>query len=48
MRLAATGEILVSRTVRELVIGSELTFTDRGEHHLKGMPDRWSPYAASV
>ena len=31
-----------------LVIGSELTFTDRGEHHLKGIPDRWAVYAASV
>ena len=30
-RLAETGEILVSRTVRDLVIGSELTFTERGE-----------------
>ena len=36
--LAATGEILVSRTVRDLVIGSELRFTDRGEHELKGIP----------
>ena len=46
--LANAREILVSRTVRDLVIGSELTFTDRGEHHLKGVPDRWALYAASV
>ena len=46
--LADAREILVSRTVRDLVIGSELTFTDRGEHHLKGIPDRWALYAASV
>jgi class 3 adenylate cyclase len=46
--LADAGEILVSRTVRDLVIGSELTFTDRGEHDLKGIPDRWPLYAASV
>ena len=45
--LADAGEILVSRTVRDLVIGSELTFSDRGEHELKGIPDRWAPYVAS-
>lgn len=43
--LAAAGETLVSSTVRDLVIGSELTFTDRGEHELKGIPNRWSLYA---
>ena len=45
MSVAGTGEILVSRTVRDLVIGSELTFADHGEHELKGIPDRWSLYA---
>lgn len=44
--LAGTDEILVSRTVRDLVIGSELTFSERGEHELKGIPDRWAIYAA--
>jgi class 3 adenylate cyclase len=44
--LAGAGEILVSRTVRDLVIGSELRFTDRGEHELKGIPDHWAVYAA--
>lgn len=47
MSLAGGGEILASRTVRDLVIGSELTFTDRGEHELKGIPDRWSLYAVT-
>ncbi len=47
VRLAQTGEILVSRTVRDLVIGSELAFTARGEHDLKGLPDRWALYAAA-
>jgi class 3 adenylate cyclase len=47
MSLAGTGEILASRTVRDLVIGSELTFVDRGEHELKGIPDRWSLYAVA-
>jgi class 3 adenylate cyclase len=45
--LAGPGEVLVSRTVRDLVAGSGLTFTDRGEHELKGVPDRWQVYAAS-
>ena len=40
--LAGAGEILVSRTVKDLVIGGELAFTDRGEHELRGIPDRWS------
>jgi class 3 adenylate cyclase len=47
MGLAGAGEILVSRTVKDLVIGSELTFKDRGEHQLKGIPDRWSIYAVT-
>jgi class 3 adenylate cyclase len=46
MSLADAGETLVSRTVCDLVIGSELTFTDRGEHELKGVPSRWALYAA--
>jgi class 3 adenylate cyclase len=47
MGLGQSGEILVSRTVRDLVIGSELTFTERGEHDLKGIPDRWALYAVA-
>jgi class 3 adenylate cyclase len=47
MSLADGGEVLVSRTVRDLVIGSELTFSDRGEHELKGIPDRWALYAVT-
>jgi class 3 adenylate cyclase len=43
--MAEAGEVLVSRTVRDLVNGSELRFTERGEHVLKGIPDRWSLYA---
>lgn len=45
MGLAQDGEVLVSRTVRDLVIGSELRFAEHGEHELKGIPDRWSVYA---
>ena len=33
--------VLVSRTVSDLVVGSGLTFADRGTHTLKGVPDRW-------
>ena len=44
--LAGPHEVLVSRTVRDLVAGSGLSFTDRGEHELKGVPERWQIYAA--
>ena len=46
-RVAATGnsgEIVVSSTVKELMAGSELTFLDRGEHELKGVPGTWRLY----
>ena len=39
--LAGPGEVLVSSTVKELVAGSGITFTDRGSHVLKGVPDEW-------
>jgi class 3 adenylate cyclase len=39
--LAGTSEVLVSRTVKDLVAGSGLRFEDAGEHELKGIPDRW-------
>lgn len=39
--LAGPGEILVSRTVKDLVAGSELKFHDKGTHRLKGVPDEW-------
>jgi pimeloyl-ACP methyl ester carboxylesterase len=39
--MANAGEVLVSRTVKDLVAGSGLEFEDRGEHSLKGVPDRW-------
>jgi class 3 adenylate cyclase/pimeloyl-ACP methyl ester carboxylesterase len=45
--LAGPHEVLVSRTVRDLVAGSGLAFTDRGEYELKGVPDRWQIYVAS-
>jgi class 3 adenylate cyclase len=44
--LAGPGEVLVSRTVTDLVTGSGLGFDDRGEHELKGVPGRWQLFAA--
>jgi len=41
MAVAGPGEIVVSRTVRELVRGSSLQFEDRGLHHLKGIEGEW-------
>lgn len=43
--LAGPGEILVSRTVRDLVTGAGLQFEDRGAYVLKGVPDEWNVYA---
>ena len=43
--LAAPGEILVSGTVRDLVTGSGLRFTERGLHQLKGMEGDWPVFA---
>jgi class 3 adenylate cyclase len=42
--LAGPGEVVVSRTVTDLVAGSGLAFEDRGEHDLKGVPGRWRAY----
>jgi class 3 adenylate cyclase len=44
---AGPGEVLASRTVVDLVAGSGITFIDRGERELKGVPDRWQLYAAA-
>jgi class 3 adenylate cyclase len=41
---AEPGEVLASRTVVDLVAGSGLSFDDRGEHELKGVPGRWQLY----
>jgi class 3 adenylate cyclase len=45
--LAAPGEVLVSRTVMDLVAGSGLRFADRGKHSLKGLPGEIEIYAAA-
>ena len=43
--LADAGEVLVSRTVKDLVAGSGIMFKDRGLHTLKGIPDQWQVYS---
>jgi class 3 adenylate cyclase len=43
--LAGPGEVLVSSTVRELVVGSGLDFAARGAHPLKGAPGEWRLFA---
>jgi class 3 adenylate cyclase len=43
--LAGAGEVLVSRTVTDLVAGSGIEFEDRGEHELKGVPGTWHLYS---
>jgi class 3 adenylate cyclase len=43
--LAGAGEVLVSGTVRDLVVGSGFDFVDRGTHELKGVPGEWRLFA---
>jgi class 3 adenylate cyclase len=45
---AEAGEILCSRTVKDLVAGSGFSFADRGSHSLKGIPDDWQLYAVEL
>jgi class 3 adenylate cyclase len=45
--LAGPGEVLVSRTVKDLVAGSGIEFVSRGLHELKGFPEPWEIFALS-
>jgi len=45
---AGPGEVLVSRTVTDLVADSGIEYADRGEHALKGVPGRWRLYAVAA
>jgi class 3 adenylate cyclase len=45
---AASQEVLVSRTVVDLVVGSGIEFADRGEHELKGVPGSWRLFAVEA
>ena len=44
---ASPSEVLVSGTVKDLVVGSGIDFEDRGEHELRGVPGEWRLYAVS-
>jgi class 3 adenylate cyclase len=46
--LAGAGQLLVSRTVADHVVGSGIEFEDRGEHQLKGVPGTWRLYAVAT
>jgi class 3 adenylate cyclase len=43
--MAGSDEVLVTGTVRDLVVGSGIVFDDRGRHNLKGVPDEWQVLA---
>jgi class 3 adenylate cyclase/pimeloyl-ACP methyl ester carboxylesterase len=45
MAAASGREVLVSRTVKDLVVGSGINFGDRGEHALKGVPGTWQLFS---
>jgi len=45
---ANAGEVLVSSTVRDLVAGSGIEFTERGGHELKGIPGEWRLFAPEL
>ncbi|MBW1832754.1 MAG: hypothetical protein JRJ10_13845 [Deltaproteobacteria bacterium] len=46
--LASPGEVRVSRTVRDLVVGSGLGFSERGTHELPGAGESWELYAVDA
>jgi pimeloyl-ACP methyl ester carboxylesterase len=46
--LATPGEVLVTSTVRDLVVGSGIEFADRGRHTLRGIPGEWQLLAATA
>jgi class 3 adenylate cyclase len=41
METASAGEVVISRTVKDLVAGSGIAFDDSGEHSLKGIEEKW-------
>jgi len=46
--MAGPGEVWASSTVKDLTAGAGLVFEDRGEHELKGVPDRWHLYRVTT
>jgi len=47
MATAGPGEVVTSRTVRDLVVGSDITVKDRGRHRLKGVEGTWPLFAVA-
>jgi class 3 adenylate cyclase len=47
MGVAGPGEVLVSSTVKDLVVGSGIDFAERGSHELKGVPGEWRLFAVN-
>jgi class 3 adenylate cyclase len=45
---AAGGLVLLSSTVKDLVVGSGIRLEDRGTHTLRGIPDLWRLYAVAA
>jgi class 3 adenylate cyclase len=45
--LGGDGEVLVSSTVKDLLVGADVGFDDRREHELKGVPGTWRLFAAT-
>ncbi len=45
LSLAGASEILVTNTVREVTVGADVTFDDRGVHEFKGVPGEWHLFA---
>lgn len=46
--MAGAGEVLTSRTVRDLSVGSELRFDSLGPHQLKGLPEETEVFRVSA
>ncbi len=46
--LAGPGDVLVTSTVRDLVAGSGIEFSERGTHELKGVPGAWTILEATT
>jgi class 3 adenylate cyclase len=47
MDRAEPSEVLVSSTVKDLVVGSGIDFRERGAHELRGIPGEWRLYSVS-
>lgn len=48
MQSAAGGQVIISRTVKDLVAGSGIEFEDAGEHSLKGLAERWQLFSVRM